>query len=525
MIRGNTLLENITKLNTFIHMTKSNEFLSIYIEKIINNKSKNIKFINDFDHISLDLLYTSLQIMNNKETITKEEYNKLDKKELKYYIDKVKGMSYFKNQVSSIKNEEVLVCYLKNALASGRYICNNNNTVKFDNGLIIDSDWIVEFSNFLISSLNNNVNLSSDGLTYCFNTVTMPPEPSEDEGENNVKNFIKSIKLYEYSVTRKDGKKLSYQDIKYLLDTLTGIEEYDFKQLQDINSVLAKEKFCLSINKKQVSFTTQEKLKIEKLLNEEDSVQLLKEYIEDTLKCHNSKSNINRRKLIESYELLRSLAHAYKCNYSLIECRKLFDLKAKKDEIKMALMIANFYINYIYDEENLHKYFNYALLKLDNVKPNIIDYETPEYKEIISELSVLNKRVVTINRKINKCLDNARIIAKANVILLEENGKTLSRYCQELEKLVREIKVLREELNDAKDTNRHESNINKTKLKYIKDSIIDGKYSYENDTLTFDSYSPKDYHHTFHLELSSEEFIDYILSDYNRNIRINFYQI
>ena len=38
MTRGNTLLENISKLNTFIRMSKSNELLGIYIDKIINNK-------------------------------------------------------------------------------------------------------------------------------------------------------------------------------------------------------------------------------------------------------------------------------------------------------------------------------------------------------------------------------------------------------------------------------------------------------------------------------------------------------
>ena len=113
MIRGNTLLENISKLNTFVHTIKSNEFLSIYIEKIINNKSKSIKFINDFDYISLDLLYTSLQIMNSKEKITKESFYKIDKKELKYYMDKVKGINYFKKQVPAIKSEEILVEYLK----------------------------------------------------------------------------------------------------------------------------------------------------------------------------------------------------------------------------------------------------------------------------------------------------------------------------------------------------------------------------------------------------------------------------
>lgn len=201
MIRGNTILNNISKLNTFVHMTKSNEFLSIYIEKILNNKSKNIKFINDFDHISLDLLYTSLQIMNDKEKITKEDFEKLDKKELEYYMNKVKGISFFKNQVSSIKSEEVLVDYLKKALSNGEYICNYNNTIKFDNGLIVDSDWVVEFSNFLITSLNNNINLSKDSLTYHFNAVSIPKYK-----DNKIKEFLKNIKLYEYNVTRKDEK-------------------------------------------------------------------------------------------------------------------------------------------------------------------------------------------------------------------------------------------------------------------------------------------------------------------------------
>ena len=522
MTRGNTLLENISKLNTFIHMVKSNEFLSIYIEKIINNKSKSIKFINDFDHISLDLLYTSLQIMNYKDKITKETFYKLDKKELKYYMDKTKGINYFKKQVPAIKSEEVLVDYLKDALANGKYICNNNNTVKFDNGLIVDSDWIVEFSNFLITSLNNNENLSSDGMTYHLNALSFPENP-----QNNLKQYIKEIKLYEYNVTRKDEKKLSYQDIKYLIDTLSVIEDYDFKQLQDINSILAKEKFALSINKKNVSFTKEEKQKIEKMLNEEHYENVLTEYIKDILKCHNSKSSLNKRKLIENYELLRSLSHAYKCHYTLQECRKLFDLRAKKDEIINALTIANFYIHYVYDEDNLNKYFNYALLKLDNLKPTIIDYETTEYKSIISELSNLNKKVVIINRRINKCLDVARTIPKNNTTLKEENAASLARNCRELERLVKEIRVLREELNDAKDENRRESNINKTKLKYIKDSIINGRYNYDKDTslITFDSYSPKDYHCTFHLEITLDDFIDIVLSDYNRNIRINFYQL
>lgn len=522
MTRGNTLLDNISKLNTFIHMTKSNEFLSIYIEKIINNKSKSIKFINDFDYISLDLLYTSLQIMSNKEKISKEEYNKIDKKELKYYMDKVKGISYFKRQVPQIKSEDVLIDYLRKALANGEYICNHNNTIKFDNGLIVDSDWIVEFSNFLITSLNNNVNLSNDSCTYHLNTVTLP-----ERTDNNFRKFIKNIRLHEYSVSRKDEKKLTFQDIKYLINTLSVIDDYDFDQLKEINSILSKEKYALSINKKTVNFSKEEKSKIEKLFNEENDQDVLKEYIKDVLKCYNSESNQNKRNLIEIYEVLRSLSHAYKCNYSLNECRKLFDLKERKEELLNALAIANFYINYIYDEANLHKYFNYSLLKLNDLRPMIIDYETPEYKNIISNLSTLNKKVVVVNRRINKYLENSRLHPKEDIKYIEETAQGFSRSCSELDKLVKEIKGLREQLEDAKDVNRRESNINKTKLNYIKEAIINGKYNYKADQklLIFDDYSPKDYHHTFHLEISLEKFIEILLSDHNRNTRINFYQL
>ena len=522
MIRGNTILENISKLNTYIRMSKSNEFLGIYIDKIINNKSKKIKFINDFDSISLDLLYTSLQIMNYNDRVTKEAYNKLDKKELKYYLDKLRGMSYFKRQLPSIKNEEILIDYLREALSKGEYIINSDSTVKFGNGIIIDSEWLVEFTHFLTTSLNNNVNLSNDGKTYFFNTVTIP-----EIKDNDLRKFIKETRLFEYHVTRKDNKHLTYQNIKYLIDVLSTIDTYDFKQLQDINSILAKENFTLSINKKSVSFSREEKLTLEKMLNEEHYENLIDDFIKDKYKCLDSQFNLNRKRLIDSFELLRSLAHAYKCNYSVVECRNRFNLDNKKEEIKNAIAISNFYINYVYDEQNLKDLFNYEILNLEELKPTIIDYETTEYKNIISELSKLNKKVVSINRKINSCLANAKLIPKKNIKLLEENSKGLSHNCQELERYVNEIRVLREELLNIKDENRELYNINKTKIKYIKESIITGNYSYDPDTtyLVFKSYSPKDYHCTFELELSLDKFIDILLSEENRNKRINFYQI
>jgi hypothetical protein len=521
-MRENTLLENISKLNTFVHMTKSNEFLELYIEKIMNNRSKNLKFINDFDHISLDLLYTSLQIMSSNAKVTKEDIQKLDKNELKHYLDKIKGIGFFKSQVPALKDNESLISYLTEALANGAYICNNNNTVKFDNGLIVDSDWIVEFAHFLVTSFNNNVNLSPDGMNYVFNNVTVPKINT-----NNARNFIKEIKLYEYNVSKKGNQKLTYDNVKYLINTFAEVDDYDFKKLQDINSKLAKEGYILSINKKTPIFKNPDKLKLEKLLNEEEPIEVTREFIKDALVCYNSKTKINRRKLIEVYELLLSLSHAYKCAYSLDECRKLFDLKEHREAIRSALAMANFYINYIYDEANLNKYFNYALLKLDRLKPNIIDYETPEYKEIIKELSSLNKKSVVINRKINKYLFNARRLSSDNQKQIEDNKISLDRNCKELEKTVKEIKMLREQLDEEKDENRRASNINKTKIKYVKDSLIAGTYTYDKDTslITFDVYSNKDYHRAFNLEISLEEFIETFLSDHNRNLRINFYQI
>ncbi len=517
----NTLLDNISKLNTFVHMSKSNELLSIYVEKITNNKSQNMKFVNDFDYLSLDLLYTSLQLMSNKETITKVEFDKLDKKELSYYMKKVKGFEFFKKQVPTIKSEEALINYIKKALARGEYCYNFNNTIKFDNGLIIDANWTVEFASFLITSLNNNVNLSNDGLTYYFNTISIPNVEDKD-----INKFIKGIKKYEYSAKRKDGKKLTYQDVKYLIDKLSVITDYDFKQLQEINSELEKNKYTLSVNKKVVTFSKEDKISLEKLINEEENDSIIKEFVKDKFKCHNSQANMNRRRLIETFEILRSLSRAYKSNYNITEARKQFKLKDRKDDVINALSIALFYINYIYDEENLHKHFNYAILKLDDIKPAIIDYDTPEYKSILKNLSSLNKKVISINRRINKYLDEARSMPKENLKFIEENSQGFTRNCAYLDKLVKETKVLRAKLDEMKDTNRHEANINKTKLRYIKESIISGHYNYkDNNILEFDCYSPDDYHHTFHLEISGEEFKNILLSEQNCNSRINFYQI
>lgn len=522
MIRGNTLLENISKLNTYVITTKSNNSLNLYLEKILNNKCTSIKFINDYDYVTLDLLYTSLQIMNSEEKINVKDFNKIDKKELKYYIDKTKGINYLKNQVSSLKNDEILTNYIRTSLAHGAYTINTNNTIRFNNGLIVDAEWLVEFANFIVSSINNNENVSNDGKVYSLKLVEIPEEKNV-----SLRDFIKNIKLYEYNVSRKDNKVLTYQNIKYIIDILSPIDSYDFKQLKEINSILAKEKYILSINKLNTNFNTEVKSKIEMLLNESDTnYYRLDEYIKDVLKCSNGAYRTNKKKLINTYDLLRSFAHAYKANYKLEECRNLFNLSSKEYEIEFGLTISNFYLNYIYDEENLNKYFNYALLNLEDVKPTIIDYETDEYKNILNELSRLNKKIVVENRKINKYLEISKNIKNDKELLKETNTK-IDDSCFELDSLVEEVDRLRVELSNIKDNNNGKFNKNKTKIKYIKESIIKGTYKFDKDTtmLTFDCYSQKDYHHTFHLELTLKEFNDLLLSNENINTRINFYQL
>ena len=508
------MLESVPKLNTFILMSKSNEILIDYIGKIFNKKCKFIKFVPDFDCVSLDLLYTSLKVMNNKESLTSKEFKKFDKDEIKYYINRVKGMKFFTKQVPSIKTEEQLIVYIKNALSRGEYIVNSNSTVKFDNGLIVDSIWLVEFSNFIVNSLNINNKLSLDCKEYVFKSLDLPSE------RNDFKKFLKSIKVYEYSVKKENKAQLFYNDMIYLNNVLGNIKKYDFNKLKKINSLLSKEGYNLSINKVNLTFKKDDKLKVEKLFKE-GHFDVLEEFIKDSNGCNNSLSQKNKAKLLELFDYLRSLAHAYMANYSLDECRRLFDSDRKNDELLCAFAIANYYIYYIYDEKMLNEYFSYEMLELDSLKPSVIDYETSDYKLIINKLSTLNKKMVTLNSKINKCLTEGYKTKRE----MYENSKVLGDACRELEVTVADIKDLREKLNYEKNTNLSLNNINKTKIRYIKDSIMDGMYYYDNNRklLIFDSYNDKDYHQDFHLEIKLNDFVNILLSDKNRNIRINYY--
>ena len=54
-------MNKINKLFTYTNTSKSLDLLDFYIEKITNPLSKKLKFIEDFDVLSLDLLYTSIK--------------------------------------------------------------------------------------------------------------------------------------------------------------------------------------------------------------------------------------------------------------------------------------------------------------------------------------------------------------------------------------------------------------------------------------------------------------------------------
>lgn len=518
MNRTIPILENITKLSTNILMTNSNEYLKIYLEKILNKKSKSIKFIPEFNYESLELLYTSLQIMAYSEKLKITEYNKLDRLELKKYLS---SLDNYKEIIPYIKSDLNFINCIIETLSHGSYAYTSNNKVKFDNGIVLNTTWLVEFSNFLINSLILNDNLSNDRKTYSIRLVNIPSK------KENLRQITKETEVYEYSVTRKDKRLLKFENLQYLKEELFKIEEYNFDLIKELTSKLGKKGYTLSVSKRQARFDAYDKTMLEKYLNEnEHDYEELNEYIKETVNSIDSKSTVNKIALVEIYEILKELTYAYNAHYSIEKCRTLFDIDDKKQEIYNAISIANFYIYYIFDEDNLHKTFDYEKLKLEDVKPSVIDYETDEYKNILSELSTLNKKVVIENRNINRLLSKGKIKVTSVPSKSNEKNAELAASCRSLEKLVSNIKHLREQLSKAKNSNNNISNINKTKIRYIKESIITGKYGFDKKTKTiiFDAYSPKDLHKTLHLEISTSDFDEYILSEYNQRIRIEFYQ-
>lgn len=511
------ILENITKLSTNILMTNSNNYLSIYLEKVLNKKSKTLKFIPEFNCELLELLYTSLQMMNYNDTLKLEDYNKLDKIELKKYLT---SLGNYQNIVPTLKTDLSLINYITKSLSNGSYAYTSNGKVKFDNNLVVELTWLVELSNFLIKSFIVNENLSNDRKTYSVKLVKIP------DTKENVRQITKETEVYELNITRKDKRIMKLANLTYLKEALEEINKYDFKIIKELTSKLGKNKYNLSVTKKQARFDSDDKTMIEKCLNENTDHTELIDYIKEVLDSKDSVSTLNKLELVDTYELLKDIAYDYKLNTPIEKCRNKYDFTDKKQLINSALSIANFYNYYIFDEDQLKKYFDYEKLDLSKVKPTVIDYETEEYKNILAELSTLNKKVVAENRNINRLLAKGRIRVTAKPSKNNEKNTEIANSCRELERLAASIKKLREQLSKEKDSNDHISNINKTKIRYIKESIINGKYKFnqKEDSIIFDCYSSKDNHKTFHLEINLDDFDSQVLSEDNQKLRLEFYQ-
>lgn len=511
MIGRNTLLENIGKLNTLLTMNKSNNVLNTYIDKILNKKCKTLEYISDYDVVSLDLLYLSLMLLCCKNKIN---FNVMDRKELKYYFDLIGGVEYFKKQVSSLKNEETIIGYLKEAMCKGDYICNVDNKVKFGLGIVVPYEWLITLLNFLVSVFLEKDQVDNNAKEYTFKVVLFSPELSFD-------NIFKETKVYEYRIKKINNEFLSYENIMYLNELFKDTLSYDFKDLQDINSKLAKNGFSLSVDKRGLEIKKAEKSIILKMINEGETLEEIKEYIKEISNDKSAVTRVNRKRMIENLEVIRGLAYFYKMHGDLEKARKLID---DVDGIMLAREYVNLYINYIYDEDNLLRLFNYELLDFNDIKPSIIDYETMEYKDILRELSTLNKKVVTLNKKINRYLDNGRIVRRDRK-LFKENEKNIEVSCEELNGLQLRIESLRLKLDETKDLNHNQRNVNRMKMKYIKEAIISGSYKNFAEKIVFDYYNEKDYRHMFHLEMTLADFKEVIFSEHNINVRINFYHI
>lgn len=514
---------DILKLYTLVNTNKSLDLLNVYIEKIANNQSKKLKYIIDFEATNLDILFTTLKLLNISSKITYKEYERLDETEINFYLEKMHGLKYFTNQNKNIKTNIDLINYLIDALTHGSYVCNMNSTIRLNDELIVDDDWLISFLNFLISSLMLGEYISPDRRKFTMKTLEFP---SSSEFGTNLRLFLKNTKIYEYNVVKKDNKEITYQELVLLYNKLTKISNYDFKTLKELNSELTKEHYTLSVTKANLSLTSKTKKTIDNLYNETNEINdTIKEFIKDNLLIHNRQAKKVKTNLIDVYEILRSLAYAYKNNYTLKECRKLFDLNKIKKDLELALNIARFYINYLYDEKNLKANYYYESLSLDGIRPSVIDYETDEYKTIIAKLSTLNKKIILANRKINKYLELGRHISRENDALIKENSRKVGSLCQELEHLVSEVSNLRQELNTIKDENNHHNNTNLTKVNYLKEAINTNDITIKDNLITITIYSKKDYHRMFHLEITPSTLKNILFSAENLNIRTKFYTL
>lgn len=511
MNRGITLFNNISNLHTYLILKENNKLLGEYINNL--QTKKKIIYNPNFETNPIDILYISLQLMGNKDKITTADINKFDIKELTYYLEKINILPRIKKE---FKQLSVFVNYLVNSLTRGNYTLGINNDIKLSNGLSLKIDWLVEFCTFLNMSLDYNKYLTSNGLVYSIKMCEYP-----NIADLNLTDFIKKSKVYTYNIKRKDGKNISLNDLKYLNNLFYNMTEYDFEKLKIINSRLAKEKYILSIDKTTLTINPKIRSILKKYYEQYGLNKEIINIIEESNDIFNAQKNIDRQKKNEIYEIIRALAHAYKTEMSVVECRKLMEQK-DYNLIYNAYTIANFYVHYIYDSNNLDTSFNYEKLNLEDVKPNTIDYESAQYKEVLNQLANINKKVIMENRKINHLLDINKNIPKKDKIT-NKNSHFLASSCLKLENYSKQIENARLKLYFLKKNNLTKNNINYSKINYIRRAIYEDKISFTNEQISLSCLNNNNFQQSFYLELSYDFFNDVILSSINQKERLDFY--
>lgn len=513
MTRGNISYDNISNLHTYMLLKKNNEILGEYINSLQNKKTKALN--PNFETSPIDILYISLQLMGNKNKITTEDINKIDIKELTYYLDKIDISKTIKKE---FKQLSVFINYLINSLTRGNYTIGINNDIKLANGISLKIDWLVDFCTFLNTSLHYNKYLINGGLVYSIKMCEYP-----ECSINQLKEFIKLSKLYTYNIKRKDGKNISLNDLKYLNNLFYNITEYNFDKMKEINSKLSKEKYILSIDKTKLVINPKIRSLLKKYSEEHGLTKEVINIIEDSNNIFNAKKAIDRQKKNEIYEIIRVLAHAYKNQVSSLECRKLIEQR-NYQLLYNAHTIADFYIHYIYDSNNLDLSFDYEKLYLGNIKPSIIDYETLEYKELINLLAKINRNVIIENRKINHFLEINKNLPKEERIT-NKNNHFLALSCLKLENYSKQIESARLKLSDVKKNNLSKNNINYSKINYIRKAIYEDKISFNQETISLSCLNDKNLQQNFYLELTYDFFNEVILSIKNQEKRLDFYTI
>lgn len=483
-------MNKINKLFTYTNTSKSLDLLDFYIEKITNPLSKKLKFIEDFDVLSLDLLYTSIKYVG----INEYNFSKLDSKELSYYINLSKGINFFTKQNKTIKTKKNLISYLIKNLSTGNYYYGIDNIVYIGN-IIVDIEWLVSISNFLINSLNLSDLITEDRHTFIYRFL--------DKKSNK-------YYLYEYQVSKNNNKKISYHEQLYLYDLLKTINNYNFQGLKKLNSTLNKDGYSLSVNKQSLTNTKANKEYFKKLTKDK-----LEEYLNDFFQTSNRHSLVTRINMIETYELFRSLAHAYKEKYSPNKCRSLFCLN--NDNITLCKLFSKYYLNYIYDLKSLQKNYHYNELNTEYLKVTVIDYRHHNYLGTLKKISQISDKIVKQNKSINKQM----IKNYTNINVLKTNARRFNNSCNKLYTLVKNKKELETKLMSYGDYNKGDKDY---LINYLTKSIFSYNYHFEEGVihLYIDNYTYDDT--IFKLDTGITNLHNFVNDEENLLHRTRFYK-